>query len=197
MRRRVLPAILIVMGAALAAQAPPRADASLFLADVKWLSSDDLSGRGNGTEALDRAAQYLRDRFRDFGLEEIDQPFESEVPIDPPANAALVIDDHGRRRTLVLGRDYYPLSILDRTPAAPPPAVADIPIVFAGYGISAPALKYDDFAGVEVRDRAGPGADPLSRRSTTQPASSTGRTSRRVRRLRRRLAKPASGGRGS
>jgi hypothetical protein len=154
MRRRVLPAILLVMGVALAAQAPPRADASRFLADVKWLSSDDLGGRGNGSEALDRAAGYLRDRFRDFGLEEIDQPFESEVAIDPPANAALVIDDHGRKRALVLGRDYYPLSILDRTPAAPPPAVADIPIVFAGYGISAPALKYDDFAGVEVRDRA-------------------------------------------
>jgi hypothetical protein len=149
-----LPAFVVATSIALAAQAPARIDPTRFLAHVKWLSADELGGRGNGTEGLERAAAYVRDRFRDAGLEQSDQPFDAEVAIDPPATAALLIADDGRRRTLALGRDYYPLSILDRSPATPPPAVTDAPVVFAGYGISAPALRYDDFAGVDVRDAA-------------------------------------------
>jgi hypothetical protein len=154
MRLAVRPAIGLVMGVSLAAQAPVRIEPARFLAHVRWLSSDDLGGRGNGTEALGRAAAYVRDRFHDAGLEQTDQPFDAEVPIDPPASAALVVDDHGRRQSFALGRDYYPLSILDRSPAEPPPALTDVAIVFAGYGISAPALQYDDFAGLEVRGAA-------------------------------------------
>jgi hypothetical protein len=151
---RALPAFLLATGLALAPPAPARVDATRFLAHVKWLSADELEGRGNGSNGLERAAAYVRDRFRDAGLEENDQTFDAEVAIDPPATAALLIDDDGRRHTLALGRDYYPLSILDRSPSTPPPAVSDAPVVFAGYGISAPALRYDDFAGVDVRDAA-------------------------------------------
>jgi hypothetical protein len=154
MRPRVLSAAGLVLGVTLSAQAPPRIEPSRYFAHVKWLSADDLGGRGNGSDALERAAAYVRDRFREAGLEEFDQPFESEVSIEPPATATLVVEDRGRRRSLALGRDYYPLSILERAPATPPPSLDDIPIVFAGYGISAPALNYDDFAGVDVRDTA-------------------------------------------
>ena len=86
---RVLTAAVLVLGVMLAAQAPPRVEPSRYLAHVKWLSSDDLGGRGNGTAALERAAAYVRNRFREAGLEEIDQPFESEVSIEPPATATL------------------------------------------------------------------------------------------------------------
>jgi peptidase M28-like protein len=151
---RLLPAFVLAAGIALAAQAPARIDPSRFLAHVKWLSSDELGGRGNGTEALDRAAAYIRDRFRDAGLDTVEQPFDTEVSLEPPASATLVVDDAGKRRELALGRDYYPLSLLDRTPVTPPPEMLDVPVVFAGYGISAPAMHYDDYARVDVRDTA-------------------------------------------
>jgi hypothetical protein len=78
-----------------------------------------------------------------------------------------------------LGRDYYPVSVDAGSPARdsatpgpgsgrptmPPPASARppsagasdalrVPVVFAGYGISAPGLNYDDYAGVDVTGKA-------------------------------------------
>src|SRR5687767_3276235 len=38
-------------------------------ADVEFLASDDLEGRGPGTEGLAKAAQFIRDEFRKAGLE--------------------------------------------------------------------------------------------------------------------------------
>ena len=100
------------------------------------------------------ACQDGRERDTLIELGATEQPFETEVSIEPPASAALVVNDAGKRRELALGRDYYPLSLLDRSPATPPLEMQDVPVVFAGYGISAPGLHYDDYAGVEVRDAA-------------------------------------------
>ena len=36
---------------------------------VKFLASDDLAGRGNGTPGLERAAQYIADQFRAAGVQ--------------------------------------------------------------------------------------------------------------------------------
>jgi aminopeptidase N len=39
-----------------------------MLEHVKYLASDELKGRGLGTDELDKAAQYIADQFRDAGL---------------------------------------------------------------------------------------------------------------------------------
>jgi hypothetical protein len=39
-----------------------------FLEPIKFLSSDELKGRGDGTPELDRVAEYIAVRFRKFGL---------------------------------------------------------------------------------------------------------------------------------
>ena len=36
--------------------------------DIRFLSSDDLEGRGPGTKGLQIAAEYIRDRFLGLGL---------------------------------------------------------------------------------------------------------------------------------
>ena len=47
---------------------------------IKLLASDELDGRGVGTEGLDQAADYLASQFRELGLEtewfEDDGPFQ-------------------------------------------------------------------------------------------------------------------------
>lgn len=40
-----------------------------FWGDVKFLASDELEGRGVGTEGLDKAAEYIRDAFAAAGLD--------------------------------------------------------------------------------------------------------------------------------
>src|ERR1035437_5726898 len=52
-----------------------------WLADVKYLASDELKGRGDGTPELDKAADYIASQFRQAGLEPLRgdyfQPFEA------------------------------------------------------------------------------------------------------------------------
>ena len=151
--------LVLASSVALAGQAPRAVSADRFLAHVKWLASDDLGGRGNGLDGLERAAMYVRDQLRGAGLDgaiagEFDQTFETEIRIDPPAGATLTITSGAASRSLTLGRDFYPLSILERRPEVIAPAAEAVPVVFAGYGISAPGLHYDDFAGIDVRGAA-------------------------------------------
>jgi hypothetical protein len=54
---------------------------------------------------------------------------------------------------LTLGESYYPLAATP-TDLPDPFELTDVPLVFAGYGISAPALKYDDYANVDVAGKA-------------------------------------------
>jgi hypothetical protein len=144
----------VALAQALAPRAPDR-----FLSHVRWLAADELGGRGNGLDGLERAGTYVREQFRAAGLTGafaggFDQTFEAEVRIDPPADTALLVSTGGDRQALALGRDFYPLSVLERAPSSAPPAAEQVALVFAGYGISAPSLGYDDFADVDVRGAA-------------------------------------------
>ncbi len=158
MRRALL---LVMLGAAtLAAQDLARPTAASYLAHVRHLASDDFGGRGNGTPELERAAEYIAAQFREAGLAggagdgSFDQPFDTEVRIEPPSSTTMVLARGSLTHTFALGLDFYPLSALDRAPGARPPSFDDTPLVFAGYGISAPGLGYDDYAGIDVRGAA-------------------------------------------
>ena len=51
------------------AKLQPVFSAEKMLEHVKFLASDDLKGRGLGTEELDKAAQYIGDQFKAAGLQ--------------------------------------------------------------------------------------------------------------------------------
>ena len=40
-----------------------------LLNDIKYLASDELEGRGIGTKGLNKAADYIREQFKDAGLD--------------------------------------------------------------------------------------------------------------------------------
>ena len=42
---------------------------SHLLKDIKYLASDELEGRGIGTDGLNKAADYIREQFKDAGLD--------------------------------------------------------------------------------------------------------------------------------
>ena len=67
MRRFVLTVGVILIGVSAAALAP-EIEPDRLLAHIKFLSSDELKGRGNGSPELDRAADYIAEAFKDAGL---------------------------------------------------------------------------------------------------------------------------------
>jgi hypothetical protein len=51
------------------AQLPPVFSEARMLKDIEYLASDELAGRGLGTEGLDKAADYIARQFLDAGLQ--------------------------------------------------------------------------------------------------------------------------------
>lgn len=127
-----------------------------YLEHVRFLASDELEGRGNGTKGLDRAAEYIARQFAEIGLRPggddgtFFQTFEltSGVRIQP--GNRLVVRAGARQRVFELGKDYYPLALSSSGSLE----LQAVPLVFAGYGIAAPELGYDDYAGLEVEGAA-------------------------------------------
>jgi len=121
--------------------------------DVSWLSAPEREGRGPGTKGIEAAADWVTRRFAEIGLvppadrETSAQPFEMtlEAKLGAAAdNAAELVgppDATGSRRViaLALGQDFTPLAIGGS-------GEFDLPLAFAGYGITAPAENYDDYA---------------------------------------------------
>jgi len=134
-------------------------------ADLKYLSADDRQGRGIGTKGLDQAADFIASEFKKAGLNTavIDgQPFQSfEMPVrtemGPAEDNQLTFsyqndgsddgsDGKPHNIALKLGDDFNPLSLGAS-------GKFNAPLVFAGYGISAPGIKYDDYADIDVKGK--------------------------------------------
>ncbi len=122
--------------------------------DIRYLASDELEGRGPGTAGLQKAAEYIRSEFTRLGLNSgvadgtYLQPFQ--VPMNTevvPEETRLVLQGpDGQTLPLELGKDFQALAVGG-------PGAAKSDIVFAGYGITAPNLKYDDYAGLDVKGK--------------------------------------------
>ena len=116
---------------------------------VQFLSSDELGGRGLGTPGIDRAAEFIRFELEQAGLvmTAIDggpfQPFVYTASASlGEGNWAKLIGPEGAQ-ALALDEAYSPLAIGGT-------GKFDLPLVFAGYGITAPELDYDDYQGLDV-----------------------------------------------
>ncbi len=128
---------------------------------VEYLASPDMEGRGPGTKGIDRAADWVADGFREAGLDVNvvgDAPFQSfamtlEAKLGPASeNRAELVgpaaaDGSSKLVRLEMGRDYTPL-------AAGGGGEFDLPLLFAGYGITAPKERYDDYASVDPKGKA-------------------------------------------
>lgn len=139
---------------------------------VKHLSSREFSGRLTGHEGYTAAARWAADRFKAWGLRPFSretgylQPYPSPHVIIEHAEMALYLVDKVegskeaavRERKLEPEKEFLPLLFSDsgdRTAEC----------VFAGWGISAPDLGYDDYAGLDVS-----GKFVLCFRGTPDPA---------------------------
>ncbi|HSD67710.1 MAG TPA: M28 family peptidase [Vicinamibacteria bacterium] len=136
-------------------------------ADVRYLSSDLLEGRGPATRGDRLARAFLASRFEAIGLEpgapggSWEQPFDliGVTAACPPVLRASRGDDREDLRFL---EDYVAYSGVQADEAV----LREAEIVFVGYGIVAPEHQWDDFKGVDLKGRvllflnSEPEADP-------------------------------------
>jgi hypothetical protein len=154
-------ACLVAVSMAAVAAATPEIRPEAVLDHIKFLASDELKGRGNGEKGLERAADYIAQQFKAAGLRpggaggDWFQPFELQAGLAIGKGNGLEIDARGRTVRLALGTGYYPLAATPNdAPATASADFDDLPLVFAGYGISAPSVNYDDYAGLDVTGKA-------------------------------------------
>ncbi len=160
MRTAVLVSFLTLVLTAAFALEPPGEGLSVGIGvdelsgHVKFLASDELTGRRTGTDGEQFAAAYISACFMSAGLEPAGadgtylKRFElpSRKPI--PAECGLtVIPDEGERQEFGVGRPWRPFGF------APDGEVEAAEVVFAGYGLAAPKLDYDDYQGIDVEGR--------------------------------------------
>jgi NOL1/NOP2/fmu family ribosome biogenesis protein len=118
---------------------------------ITFLASDKLKGRDSGTQELFAAAVYITDEFKNYGLEPIfPDGFVQEFPfiktIELTDKNALSFTSNGKEVTPKLKEDYITVPFSGN-------AEVSSKLVFAGFGISATDLEYDDYAGIDVKDK--------------------------------------------
>jgi len=112
------------------------------------LASDEFAGRLTGHEGYTAAARWVAGKFGEWGLEPIDsengylQAYHAPYTIVDNAEMTLLLPGE-RRIDLELMEDFIPMLFSDSgdTTAG---------LVFAGWGIHAPDLGYDDYEGLDV-----------------------------------------------
>ena len=119
---------------------------------IKYLASDDLTGRQTGSEGHRKAADYVAGQFRELDLEEAGtdgyfQPIEFETSRLLEDESSLEFDRGGATIAFRLGEQ----AILGRAGGSGEPIEAEM--VFVGYGMTIPEHDYDDFAGLDVKGK--------------------------------------------
>jgi aminopeptidase YwaD len=130
----------------------PHADAGRYWKDVKSLASHAMEGRGDGTKGLTRAEHFIEKRYKDLdldpaGVNGYEQPFTVVTGARLKSDNLCSVQNAGSRKNLKINQDFVPFSFSLSGELAQP-------LVFAGYGATADEFQYDDYAGLDVKDKA-------------------------------------------
>ncbi len=140
------------VAAAQAAMTAIRPDA--IRAHMRFLADGLLAGRAPGTPGYDIAAAYVATQMEGMGLKPAgtNGSWFQQVPMRKfqliPSQSSLKFVRSGKAEALVFGKDYVTEGDPEHTDTA-----LDSPVVFAGYGVTAPELQHDDYAGLDVRGK--------------------------------------------
>ncbi|QNE30963.1 M20/M25/M40 family metallo-hydrolase [Sphingomonas sp. NBWT7] len=132
-----------------AAPAEPKTDPARLSDMMKTLASDEFGGRSPGTDGEKKTIAWSIAQFKALGLEPAgpNGAWTQAVPLihtrlgDGPVSAGAL--------KLAQGTDVA------LTTVRPDPAVtiANAPLVFVGYGVSAPEAQWDDFKGQDLKGK--------------------------------------------
>ena len=122
-----------------------------YIGYVKYLASQNMRGRATGSPELEKAADFIAGRFRALGLQPLHgssyfQDFEVTTSAKLGPHNSLSYTSSRSKKTLKFQQDFVPLNLSTKGKLSGP-------VVFAGYGITAPEYNYDDYAGLDVKGK--------------------------------------------
>ena len=118
-------------------------------AHVKTVGSDEFEGRAPATPGGEKTQNYLAEQLKTLGVAPgaADGTYFQQVPIvESVVDRNFVLSIPGN--TYRYYNDVVAFSGLER-----PRVQVQGEVVFVGYGINAPELKWNDYAGVDVRNK--------------------------------------------
>ena len=129
--------------------------AELLREHTRVLSDDDMQGRAPGSEGAEKAVAYIVDQMKALGLEPAGEDggytqtvAMRAVTIDSARSELALVGGSGPARPLAFEEE-----IVAGTFAAAGTHGIDAPILFAGYGITAPEHRWDDYEGLDVQGK--------------------------------------------
>ncbi|HEY0685380.1 MAG TPA: M28 family metallopeptidase [Steroidobacter sp.] len=121
---------------------------------VRVLASDEFEGRSPGTAGETKTIDYLVRKFQGLGLEPGGEHggWTQDVPLlrtqlQQPRTLQLTIN--GKARPLTQTKDVYVSTIRNSRTAT----IENAPLVFVGYGVTAPERQWDDYKGVDLKGK--------------------------------------------
>ncbi len=123
---------------------------------LEFIAADELEGRDTASKGQTIARRYIQSLYKIWGIEPAGDPrgkphsYEQRIDMveknfGPDMAIECVIGN--TRSRFEFNRDFSGNLGIDT------PGQIQAPAVFAGYGLSAPDLKYDDFSGIDVKGK--------------------------------------------
>jgi Zn-dependent M28 family amino/carboxypeptidase len=157
---RSRPAALVagfaLAGAAAAATPPAPVDRITeagYRESIRVLASDDFEGRKPGQPGEQKTVEWLEAQFKALGL----QPgngtsYRQSVPlVEITAAPSAVLTVAGAKGSAQF--QFADDMVVWTKRVVPESKIADSPLVFVGYGVVAPELGWNDYAGIDMRGK--------------------------------------------
>jgi len=130
------------------------------LSDIdRTISSDAFEGRGPATRAETKTIDFIADQFKAIGLQPAGDMVNGHrswfqaVPLlkaDIIGTPNISLNENGTVVPLRQGDDIAVIAPLNGQKAV---SIANAPLLFVGYGVSAPERNWDDFKGEDVKGK--------------------------------------------
>jgi Zn-dependent M28 family amino/carboxypeptidase len=140
--------------AAFAAETSVAIDPERLSQTVKVLAADEFEGRGPATPGETKTIEWLTNHCRDLGLEPGGErgSWTQAVPLvrtQVGSPATLSTTRRGADRPLTQSSDIYVSTVrnVDRV------SIKAAPLVFVGYGVTAPERQWDDYKGIDLHGK--------------------------------------------
>lgn len=123
-----------------------------YMDHVRFLAAPEMRGRGAGMPELDKAADYIAERFQRAGLAPAGegasyfQPFEVTTDASMGDANSLRVERPRGAVELEVGEEYTPINFSSS-------GQVEGEVAFVGYGATAEELQYDDYFHFDVRDK--------------------------------------------